>query len=61
MSKKLKPCPFCGSNDGTNPRIQHDPIDEKFCRVICSSCGIFTAYRENEELAVQIWNRRVQL
>ena len=59
MTEELKPCPFCGSNNATDPRIQHNPVDEKFCRVTCS-CGIYTAYRESEKLAVKLWNRRTQ-
>ena len=55
MREKLKPCPFCGSND---VRITFRRGEEGWfgqCQD-CFSCG---AWSEDRETAGTKWNRRV--
>lgn len=67
MSKKLKPCPFCGHEAS----MQYDhrwPDDEEdgiaAFEVVCTNvdCPIYRAdntYFRSEAEAIEAWNRRV--
>lgn len=49
---KLKPCPFCGSNDVT--------VEETYASgyVRCRSCGAEGGFRYSHDEAAAAWNRR---
>ena len=59
MSKKLKPCPFCGSEDVVVNSIGADTpeITEEYY-VECVNCGSQTKLVDTPELAVKWWNTR---
>jgi Lar family restriction alleviation protein len=52
MAKKLKECPFCGSNF-----IDINPIDEDF-QCFCGDCGATGALATGETTAKILWNTR---
>lgn len=53
MPNKLKPCPFCNSNDAFLSRA------DNFTFVIqCLDCGATGPYTTNKEDAITEWNRR---
>jgi len=52
--EKLKPCPFCGSNN-----IQANETDDLFDWVIsCENCGSGFIYIKTKEEAIKAWNTR---
>ena len=57
---KLKPCPFCGS---TAIDIEDKFTFRTFYYAVCNynkgGCGATGGTRDNEEEAVEVWNRRV--
>lgn len=53
---KMKPCPFCGSDD---PFLERDR-DAKAIYVMCGECGGMGPYSGMREKAVTAWNRRVR-
>lgn len=53
MTEKLKPCPFCGSDEPYKTRL------DDFTYVIqCLACGATGPYELNTDEAVEAWNRR---
>lgn len=59
MSKKLKPCPFCGSEEVYVEEYEHHPGVTRY-RVLCAGCmaGVDTGTRQEPGWAVEDWNRR---
>ena len=55
MSEKLKPCPFCGSNEIA--KIKYASVEPSFA-IRCKKCCAHTEYYANEIEAVNAWNRR---
>ena len=53
MSEKLKPCPFCGSNEIA--KIKYASIEPPFV-IRCKKCCAHTAYYANEIDAIKGWN-----
>ena len=54
MSEKLKPCPFCGSND-----IAFDfGLGRGVAYAYCCNCGAETITRASASEAANDWNRR---
>lgn len=60
MTTKLKPCPFCGGEARISKRLltSHIGSDMKPF-VICKECLGRSAYLDNEQEAIEVWNRRV--
>lgn len=56
MKEKLKPCPFCGSE---NIEIVRSPITERFIAT-CNSCAVSSRYFNDEDEAIEGWNRRAE-
>ena len=54
---KLKPCPFCGSEDVETARFALDGIPNKTC-VFCHNCKTFVGRCKTELDAIKKWNRR---
>lgn len=58
MTKKLKPCPFCGGE----ATIWSGPIEDDYFNtyydVYCTECNCMTPKFHTEESAIQFWNRR---
>lgn len=54
MNEKLKHCPFCGS-ERTRLRTVYENYQYD---VECSSCGANIIGFENEEEAIEAWNKR---
>ena len=54
---KLKPCPFCGSN---NVKINIPYFADALYLVQCYSCNCTTALYPTKNKAVEIWNRRAE-
>lgn len=52
MTEKLKPCPFCGSNDVT----VNDAYMHSYAR--CRVCGAEGGLRESHDEAAAAWNSR---
>ena len=46
MSEKLKPCPFCGSEDleFRFQRFHGDTHEEAICSIICHGCAVHAGY-----------------
>ena len=55
MSEKLKPCPFCGSDD---LEMEGSIMSSYYVR--CRKCGAGggVMFPDNEENAVKMWNAR---
>lgn len=67
MSKKLKPCPFCGDTPEYSPDGIHyvGPTGERWGAVVCCCTGpeVRTGYLSWEEWApdaAEEWNKRAQ-
>jgi Lar family restriction alleviation protein len=60
MFEKLKPCPFCGSE---NIRLYGGNFLGDHCGVVCEDCGAQSKTNillvKGEEKAIEAWNRRV--
>lgn len=56
---KLKPCPFCGSE---NVWIAENRMDYLFIgySVHCNGCGVETSYTKDKDKAIERWNRRAE-
>lgn len=54
---KLKPCPFCGG-PAEIVNTGRSVLNTYF--VGCWWCGVRTDYEHDEEIAVDLWNRRVE-
>jgi Lar family restriction alleviation protein len=52
----LKPCPFCGG-DNVSVEGAGSVFGGFIC--ICSSCGISSEQKENQEQAIATWNTRL--
>ena len=52
MSKKLKPCPFCGGEAAVSERY------DEYCAVRCITCGAKTNFSMTKKGAIELWNRR---
>lgn len=73
MTKKFKPCPFCGAVDAMEigdckeleecDNWEECPASPYVC-VVCSinrgGCGSSTGYFLYEAKAVEVWNRRAE-
>ncbi len=63
---KLKPCPFCGSEDIIEDAVdgfwlsETEFLDETECWVICDGCGAKTYEFHTMQEAVDAWNRRIR-
>ena len=69
MSEKLKPCPFCGSEDleFRFQRFHENIYDEAICLIICHECAVnagYLFYYDDDamikETAVELWNTRAE-
>ncbi|PLP96951.1 Lar family restriction alleviation protein [Cupriavidus pauculus] len=65
MSKKLKPCPFCGGKPSIAPLIEQVEHDSWAASINCNSCDVsltpqYTSTSEDEAVsaAIEQWNRR---
>ena len=56
MKEKLKPCPFCGSE---NIIIEEGPISGGFCAT-CNSCFALGPWSSCEDEAIKTWNERTE-
>lgn len=56
MKEKLKPCPFCGSE---NIVIKRSPVSDRFCAT-CNSCFCGSAWFSYEGQAIKAWNDRTE-
>lgn len=57
MNKKLKPCPFCGSN-----KVEVRTDDEEISwYIFCNGCGAMDGYAISEDEMVKAWNWRTEL
>ncbi len=54
MKTELKPCPFCGGE----AKIVNDEEFEVFF-AICKHCNASTRLFDDEVVAIEAWNRRV--
>lgn len=55
MPDRLKPCPFCGSDETYKTRL------DDFTYVIqCLECGASGPYKLNTDEAEEAWNRRAE-
>lgn len=58
--EKLKPCPFCGSNEVEFIEDEEQLIKNTITGyILCSNCYVTTDSFFNEERAIKAWNRRV--
>ena len=55
MDKKLKPCPFCGSDACVEVSLGDYSV---FCQNGCD-CGAKQEWFNTEDEAIEAWNRRV--
>lgn len=53
---EIKPCPFCGS--GRINLITRRSNDEELFFMKCTFCGVKLEPEEEEEDAIEVWNRR---
>ena len=58
MSVKLKPCPFCGSN---NVSLNHCGLEKGVVFVMCNICCSFGPNGVHDEDATEKWNRRAEV
>ena len=58
MNEKLKPCPFCGSDEATIEPILLGAFDTPRYCVICSKCGADSEVDLGKSGAVECWNTR---
>ena len=50
--KEIKPCPFCGKDEGTDIRDE-----EKIC-IHCANCSAVGPWAEYLSDAIEAWNER---
>lgn len=57
MKEKLKPCPFCGSEN-----VKLTEVSDAYYkyRVICCGCEIRTSPEHIDAIAIAAWNRRAE-
>jgi Lar family restriction alleviation protein len=68
MTDKLKPCPFCGSENISSGEVHGThPNGYSFKQTGCLDCGSLgpevkekTTYAESDDKADKAWNRRVK-
>ena len=53
MTKKLKPCPFCGEKAIISKSIGLYNIE-------CDGCGCGTGWYLTKKEAIDVWNQRVE-
>jgi Lar family restriction alleviation protein len=53
----LKPCPFCGFKD-IRSGVLTVHGGAKVGIVFCVDCGAQLRYRNDEQMAIELWNRR---
>lgn len=51
----LKPCPFCGADEGLLKTIV---VDNEICFVKCCVCGGASGRASSQREATEVWNRR---
>ena len=60
----IKPCPFCGKSDCVEFKWEYDEAYPQV-RVICDAtkdgCGSSSGFKDNEEEALELWNKRVDV
>lgn len=61
---KLKPCPFCGSNEITPMKAYKDSEVRHFPIVRCAGCfaeasGNNCDWSDSAKSAIEAWNRRI--
>jgi Lar family restriction alleviation protein len=54
--KKLKPCPFCGSDDIGIGKATTNFFEERFF-VVCDNCGASSKKSKDVWRCVEAWNR----
>jgi Lar family restriction alleviation protein len=55
--EKLKPCPFCGSED-VSLSVGKNGIGESLRYVECVGCGAMADMKRTIEEAIGAWNKR---
>lgn len=61
MSEKIKPCPFCGSNDVEAFAQDEDDCENRSAIVRCHSCDAQSAQMVGStkiDMAIRAWNKR---
>lgn len=56
MSKKLKPCPFCGADPDIS--VQEDDTEDTYYVVACTNCNMAHSSSDDENVAIRNWNDR---
>lgn len=56
MDEKLKPCPFCGSE---NTKVREVFVMAGHFYSECADCGISTLMCSTKKEVIEKWNRRV--
>lgn len=62
MTKKLKRCPFCGSEAETYSESYYPFSSDIKYKVICTNdkCQVSTRWFKSEEKAIKAWNKRTE-
>ncbi len=58
MSEKIKPCPFCGSDEVNLMIDRPNNLFSNCYKVICFGCQATSALKETGGMAIEAWNRR---
>lgn len=70
MSSKLKPCPFCSSEnlELQFQRLSGDRSEEAICQIICHDCCVHVGYLFHSDedamikkTTIDAWNTRVEI
>lgn len=59
IEKQLKPCPFCGADDGHGVCVRCLWPYETY-EVFCENCGASSKEFILKDHAIEAWNRRVK-
>lgn len=61
----IKPCPFCGKSDCVEFNWEGDIVTPLQVQVICNAtkggCGSSSGFKDSEEEAWKLWNKRVDV
>ena len=60
----IKPCPFCGKSDCVKFNWEDDgsyPQVQVICDATKDGCGSSSGFTDNEEEALELWNKRVDV
>ena len=70
MTEKLKPCPFCGSENLVFrfQRFNGDRHEEAVCQIICRNCSVHAGYLFHSDedamikkITINAWNTRAEV